>query len=188
MTPMLEFPTARKFRAWLAKNHRSSGGIWLRIHKKDSDQPSIRYPEALDEALCFGWIDGQKKSHDARSFLQKFTPRRPRSLWSKRNIEHCERLIAEGRMEPAGLQQIEAAKADGRWSSAYDPPSRAAPPADLLEALARNRRARAFFGTLDRTNLYAILWRLQTAKRPETRARRIEAFVDMLASGKKIHP
>ena len=188
MTPVLEFPDARRWRTWLARNHRMTDGVWLKIQKKGSPVPSVNYAEALDEALCFGWIDGQKQSHDAQAFLQKFTPRRSRSIWSKRNIEHCQRLIAAGRMEAAGRAQIDAAKEDGRWSQAYDPPSRAAPPEDLLKALARNRRAREFFEKLDRTNRYAITWRLQTAKRPETRARRLATIMEMLAAGKKIHP
>ncbi len=188
MMPELEFPDAVRWRAWLAGNHRSSDGVWLRIRKKGSPGRSVSYAEALDEALCFGWIDGQKKSHDDQVFLQKFTPRRVRSVWSKRNIEHCERLIAAGKMEPAGQAQIDAGKSDGRWAMAYDPPSRATPPEDLVRALARNRRAREFFEALDRANRYAITWRLQTAKRPETRARRLETFVEMLAAGRKVHP
>ncbi len=188
MTPVLQFPDARRWRAWLARNHASPDGVWLKIAKKGASGASVSYAEALDEALCFGWIDGQKKSHDQDAFLQKFTPRRARSVWSKRNIEHCERLIAAKRMEPAGQAEIDLAKADGRWADAYDPPSRSEPPDDLVRALARNRSARRFFEGLDRTNRYAILWRLQTAKRPETRARRLEAFVQMLAEGRKIHP
>ena len=188
MIPVLQFPDARRWRAWLARNHRSPEGVWLKITKKGMPGPSVSYAEALDEALCFGWIDGQRKSHDSDSFLQKFTPRRSRSIWSKRNIEHCQRLIDAGRMAPTGQAEIDRAKADGRWDQAYDPPSRAEPPEDLRRALARNRPARQFFETLDRTNRYAILWRLQTAKRPETRARRVETFVQMLAQGRKIHP
>ena len=188
MTPILEFPDARRWRAWLAKNHSSPEGVWLKIAKKGSSRASVSYAEALDEALCHGWIDGQRQSHDEEDFLQKFTPRRPRSVWSKRNIEHCERLLAAGKMTPGGQAEIDRAKADGRWSQAYDPPSRAEAPEDLQRALARNRAARRFFEALDRTNRYAILWRLQTAKRPETRARRLETFVQMLAEGRKIHP
>ena len=188
MTPVLEFPDARRWRAWLARNRASPEGVWLKIAKKGSSGESVSYAEALDEALCFGWIDGQKKRHDRHAFLQKFTPRRSRSIRSRRNIEHCERLITAGKMEPAGQAEIDRARADGRWADAYDPPSRAEPADDLVRALARNRSARRFFETLDRTNRYAILWRLQTAKRPETRARRLEAFVQMLADGRKIHP
>ena len=188
MIPVLGFPDARAWRGWLARNHRTSEGVWLQIQKKGAPGRSVSYAGALEEALCFGWIDGQKRSQDARAFLQKFTPRRPRSVWSRRNIEHCERLIAAGRMTPAGQAQVDAARADGRWDRAYDPPSRAAPPDDLVRALSRNRRARDFFERLDRGNRYAILWRLQTARRPETRARRVRTFVEMLASGRKIHP
>jgi len=188
MIPVLSFPDPRRWRAWLARNHRTSDGVWLKIQKKGAAGRSVTYAEALDEALCFGWIDGQKQSHDDQAFLQKFTPRRARSIWSKRNIEHCERLIAADRMEAPGQAQIDGAKADGRWSQAYDPPSRAAPPDDLVRALSKNRRAREFFEGLDRSNRYAITWRLQTAKRPETRARRLETFVQMLAEGRKLHP
>ena len=188
MTPVLQFPDARRWRSWLARNHRSPDGVWLKLAKKGAAERSVSYAEALDEALCFGWIDGQRKSHDQDAYVQKFTPRRSRSIWSKRNIEHCQRLAAAGKMEPAGQAEIDRAKADGRWSQAYDPPSRAEPPDDLRRALARNRPARKFFETLDRTNRYAILWRLQTAKRPETRARRLETFLQMLAEGRKIHP
>jgi uncharacterized protein YdeI (YjbR/CyaY-like superfamily) len=188
MISVRQFPDARKWRGWLARNHRTSEGIWLKIQKKGASGRSVTYAEALHEALCFGWIDGQKQSHDDRAFLQRFTPRRARSIWSKRNIEHCERLIAAGRMEASGQEQIDAAKRDGRWDRAYDPPSLAAPPEDLVRALSRNRRAREFFERLDRTNRYAITWRLQTAKRPETRARRLQTFVEMLAEGRKIHP
>ena len=188
MIPVLGFRDPPRWRAWLARNHRKSEGIWLKIQKKGAPGRSVTYAEALDEALCFGWIDGQKKSHDEAAFLQKFTPRRSRSIWSKRNIEHCERLIAAGKMETSGQTQIDAAKQDGRWAQAYDPPSRSAPPEDLVRALSRNRRAREFFERLDRANRYAITWRLQTAKRPETRARRLEGFVQMLAEGRKLHP
>ena len=188
MIPVLSFPDARRWRTWLARNHRAPEGVWLKLAKKGSAEVSVSYADALDEALCFGWIDGQKKSHDQDAFLQKFTPRRARSIWSKRNIEHCARLLAAGKMDPAGQAEIDRAKSDGRWAEAYDPPSRSEPPEDLRRALARNRPARKFFETLDRTNRYAILWRLQTAKRPETRARRLETFVQMLAEGRKIHP
>src|SRR4030095_11054947 len=142
----------------LARSHASPDGVWLKIAKKGSSGASVSYAEALDEALCFGWIDGQKKSHDQDAFLQKFTPRRARSVWSKRNIEHCERLIAAGRMEPAGQAEIDRAKADGRWADAYDPPSRSEPQDDLVRALARNRSARRFFEGLGRPHPAAILW------------------------------
>lgn len=182
------FPTPADFRAWLEAHHETAEELLVGFHKKGSGKASLTWPESVDEALCFGWIDGQKKSHDRDAFLQKFTPRRARSIWSKRNIEHCARLLAAGKMDPAGQAEIDRAKSDGRWAEAYDPPSRSEPPEDLRRALARNRPARRFFETLDRTNRYAILWRLQTAKRPETRARRLETFVQMLAEGRKIHP
>ena len=182
------FKSAKAFETWLKKNHATCDGLWLKIAKRGADEPSVTYPEAVEIALCWGWIDGQKKSHDRHAFLQKFTPRRPGSIWSKRNIEHCERLVAAGKMEPSGQAEIDRAKADGRWGQAYDSPSRAEPPEDLRRALSRNRPARKFFEDLDRANRYAILWRLQTAKRPETRARRLETFVQMLAEGRKIHP
>ena len=152
MTPVLQFPDAGRWRAWLARNHRSPDGVWLKIAKKGAPESSVSYAEALDEALCFGWIDGQKKSHDRHAFLQKFTPRRPGSIRSKRNIEHCERLVAAGKMEPSGQAEIDRAKADGRWGQAYDSPSRAEPPEDLRRALSRNRPARKFFEDLDRAN------------------------------------
>ena len=186
--PILAVDSQHTWESWLDDHHDSSPGVWLKIAKKGAPETSVSYAEALDEALCFGWIDGQKKSHDRNAFLQKFTPRRPTSIWSKRNIEHCERLIAAGKMELSGQAEIDRAKADGRWGQAYDSPSRAEPPEDLRRALARNRPALMFFESLDRTNRYAILWRLQTAKRPETRARRLETFVQMLADGRKIHP
>lgn len=147
----------------------------------------MSYAEALDEALCFGWIDGQKRPSDEESWLQKFTPRRARSGWSKRNTEHADRLIAAGKMTPSGLDEIEAAKADGRWHTAYDAFGSAEVPEDFLKALEKNPRALAFFDTLNKTNLYSIVYRLQTAKRPDTRARRIERIVAQLARGERFH-
>ena len=185
--PVAAFKSAADFRAWLARNHASSKGIWLRIFKKDSGRSTITYAEALDEALCYGWIDGLKKSHDAESWIQRFCPRRPRSGWSRINTGHAERLLREGRMKPAGLEQIEAAKADGRWKKAYDSFKTAKPPADFLRELAKDKKAEAFYKTLSRTNLFAIVYRLQTAKKPETRARRMKLILEMLARGKKFH-
>jgi len=147
----------------------------------------VSYAEAVEQALCFGWIDGQKRSLDAHHWLQRFTPRRARSLWSKVNCEKALALIEQGRMQPAGLREVERARHDGRWEQAYDPPGRAQVPPDLEAAFARHPRAAAFFATLDGANRYAVLWRLQTAKRPETRARRIEQFVAMLERGEKLH-
>ena len=159
----------------------------LRIYKKDSAVATVTYAEALDQALCFGWIDGQKKPYDAQSWLQKFTPRRPNSAWSKKNTQHAERLIASGEMSPAGSKEVNSAKADGRWTVAYDSFANATIPEDFLEALARDRKALAFFETLNKTNLYAIAYRLQTAKKPETRARRMLAIIEKLSRGEKFH-
>jgi uncharacterized protein YdeI (YjbR/CyaY-like superfamily) len=184
----VNFASPDKFRRWLEKNHRTSEGIWLRIYKKDSGLPSINHAQALEEALCYGWIDGQAKGGDGTSYVQKFTPRRARSNWSKLNTQHAERLIAKGRMMAAGLEAIEAAKADGRWAVAYDSPRNAAPPADFLEALKKNPKAKRFFEALNRTNVYSIVYRLQTAKRPETRVRRMDQIIGMLERGEKFHP
>ena len=157
------------------------------MFKKDSGVKSVTYDEALDVALCYGWIDGQKNKHDARSWVQKFTPRRARSIWSKRNVEHVERLIAEGKMTAAGWVQIEAAKADGRWTRAYDAAKDMKVPEDFLKELSKNKKAKAFFDTLNKANTYAIAWRLQTAKKPETRERRMNALLEMMKKGEKLH-
>ena len=178
--PIVLFADRAEFRAWLGAHHDSQPGLWLRIARVASPLQSITYAEALDVALCFGWIDGVRKSHDADSFLQKFTPRRKRSIWSKRNREHVARLVASGEMQPAGLAAVEAARADGRWDRAYDAPGTATVPPDLQEALDANPEARAFFATLKGMNRYAILHRVTTAVKPETRARRIAGFVAML--------
>ena len=183
----LAFPTQTAFRKWLAKNHCQSDGIWLRIYRKETRQPTVTYAEALDEALCYGWIDGQKKPFDEESWLQKFTPRRPRSAWSKANTEHTNRLITENKMTPAGLAEIEKAKADGRWDSAYDRFSRATLPEEFTRALAKNKKAQAFFETLNKTNRFSISYRLQTAKREETKQKRLKEIIAMLARGEKFH-
>jgi uncharacterized protein YdeI (YjbR/CyaY-like superfamily) len=183
----LGFKTAADFRAWLTTNHDQCEGIWLRFFKKDSGKATITYAEALDLALCFGWIDGQAKPLDELSWIQKFTPRRVRSGWSKRNTEHVERLTKAGLMKPAGLLAVAAAKADGRWHTAYDSPRNARPPEDFVKALGKNKQAKAFFETLNRANVYAIVYRLQTAKKPETRTRRMETILAMLARGEKFH-
>jgi uncharacterized protein YdeI (YjbR/CyaY-like superfamily) len=185
--PQQAFRSARTFRAWLTKEHRSSKGLLLRIYKKDSGILSITYAQALDQALCFGWIDGQKLPSDDRSWLQKFTPRRPRSGWSRRNTEHAERLMRSGQMTPAGMREIQAAKADGRWASAYDSPAKASIPKEFIRELARNAPAKKFFSTLSKANLYAIAYRLQTAKRPETKVKRVRLIIDMLARGESFH-
>lgn len=159
----------------------------MRIFKKDSGKPSITYAEALDQCLCFGWIDAQRAAHDELSYLQRFTPRRPKSGWSKINTQHAERLIQLGHMTSAGMKAIEAAKADGRWQAAYDSPRNAAPPEDFLKALEKDKKAKAFFATLNRANIYAIVYRLQTAKKSETRERRMKMILEMLSRGEKFH-
>lgn len=184
----MAFKSSAQFRSWLEKNHASSDGIWLRLFKKDAAQKSINHDEALDQALCYGWIDGQAQPHDDRSWLQKFTPRRARSGWSKLNTSRVERLFKTGQMAPAGLEAVEAAKADGRWQAAYDSPRNAAPPDDFLKALGKDKKAKAFFESLNRANVYAIVYRLQTAKKPETRKRRMEVILEMLRRGEKFHP
>ncbi len=184
--PVKPFKDAAAFGKWLEKNA-SAAGLWLKIAKKDSGIASVTYAEALDVALCHGWIDGQKKGFDDSYFLQRFTPRRPRSLWSKNNVAHAERLIAAGRMREGGLREIEAAKADGRWDAAYHGASKMEVPPELAAALTKNRKARAFFEQLDKTNRYSFCWRVQSAVKPETRAARVEKLVAMLARGEKIH-
>ena len=184
--PIKHFPDANAWEQWLSANV-GSKGLWLKIAKKDSGIVSVNYAQALDVALCHGWIDGQKKGLDAQFFLQRFTPRRPRSLWSKINIGHVERLTAAGRMASAGQREVDAAKADGRWQAAYAGSSLMEVPAELAAALARNRKAKAFFETLDKTNRYSFCWRVHTARKPETRTARAAKFVKMLAKGEKIH-
>jgi uncharacterized protein YdeI (YjbR/CyaY-like superfamily) len=181
------FRNAKAFEAWLKKHHAKSDGLWLMIAKRGADEPSVTYAEAVEIALCWGWIDGQKKGLDEQHFLQRFTPRRARSIWSKINVDKVAALIEAGRMEPAGLAQVEAAKADGRWAQAYDGAKTATVPDDLVAALAAIPPAKAFFATLNASNRYAVLWRIQTAVKPETRARRIAQLVDMLARGEVIH-
>jgi uncharacterized protein YdeI (YjbR/CyaY-like superfamily) len=184
---ILSFQSSAALRKWLSANHDRSAGIWLQIFKKDSGQASVTYAEALDEALCFGWIDGQKQKHDDLSWLQKFTPRRTRSGWSKINTQHIERLNRHGRMQPPGHAQIEAAKADGRWQAAYDSPSKSTIPEDFLAELNKDKKAKAFFASLNKANLYAIAYRLQTAKKPETRQKRMATILAMLAKGEAFH-
>ena len=185
--PIISFNSQKEWTNWLDKNHAKSSGLWLRLFKKDSDVASVTYAEALDEALCYGWIDGQLDKYDEKSWLRKFSPRRPKSIWSKRNIEHVNRLTAAGKMKPAGLKEVEAAKADGRWGRAYDSPSAMQVPADFLKALSRDKKAQTFFETLNKANTYAIAWRLQTAKKPETREKRMKAILEMLKRGEKLH-
>jgi uncharacterized protein YdeI (YjbR/CyaY-like superfamily) len=181
------FATQRAFEIWLRKNHASSDGAWLLIAKAGADRPTVTYPEAVEVALCYGWIDGQKKSIDAHHWLQRFTPRRVRSVWSKANRAKAEALIQSGRMRPSGMAEIDRARSDERWDAAYEGARTAVVPSDLQAALDAEPGASAFFAGLDRANRYAVLWRVQTALRPETRSRRIKTLVAMLARGEKIH-
>jgi uncharacterized protein YdeI (YjbR/CyaY-like superfamily) len=181
------FRSSAELRAWLAKEHARAPGLLLRIYKKNSGVPSVTYAEALDQALCFGWIDGQKLPFDANSWVQKFTPRTARSGWSKINVAHADRLIREGQMTPAGLKEVEAAKSDGRRAAAYDSSANATVPPEFLKELARNAKAKQFYATLDKANLYSIAYRLQTAKRPQTKIKRIKLIIEMLARGAKFH-
>lgn len=181
------FRNAKAFETWLKKNHAKSDGLWLRIAKRGADEPSVTYAEAVEIALCWGWIDGQKKGLDDQHFLQRFTPRRARSIWSKINVDKVAALVEAGRMQAPGHAQVEAAKADGRWAKAYDGARTSTVPDDLVAALAANPPAQAFFATINATNRYAVLWRIQTAVKPETRARRIAQLVDKLARGELIH-
>jgi uncharacterized protein YdeI (YjbR/CyaY-like superfamily) len=185
--PILEFVDRTAWAGWLGEQGESSKGVWLKIAKKASGIPTVTHPEALEEALCHGWIDGQRRPHDESFFLQRFTPRRPRSKWSEVNRDKAIRLIEQGRMKPAGLAQVEAAKGDGRWEAAYAPQSSQAIPEDFQRALEQNPKAHEFFKTLRGTRRYSFLYRIQDAKRPETRARRINQFIDMLADGKTHH-
>lgn len=186
--PILPFSSQKEWEQWLAEHHQTSKGLWLKIAKKDAGVDTVTYAEALDGALCYGWIDGQKGALDDRFWLQKFTPRGPRSKWSKINRDKAEALIQAGRMKPAGLAAIEQARSDGRWDQAYDSQSKASVPEDLQKELDRNPEAAAFFATLDSANRYAVLYRIHEAKKPETRARRIEKFIGMLNRGEKVHP
>ncbi len=182
---ILSFNSPSLFRKWLVKNHSNEDGFWMRIFKKASVEKLISYQEALEEALCFGWIDGQKKSYDEASWIQKFTPRRPRSVWSKRNTKIIETLIKEKRIQSAGLVQVELAKKDGRWDKAYDSAKDMKVPNDFISEIKKLKKAYAFFLTLKKTDLYSIAWRLQTAKKEETRIRRMAAIIDMLKKGEK---
>jgi uncharacterized protein YdeI (YjbR/CyaY-like superfamily) len=185
--PIVAFDDAAAWEAWLRRHHRGSNGVWLRLARKASSPGALTHAESLDVALCYGWIDGLSKSETSTTWLRKFTPRRARSIWSKVNRDKVQALITAGRMQPAGLAEIERARQDGRWDAAYDSWSTAAVPADLQAALDAEPRARAAFDTLDSRNRYAILFRTHTAKKPETRAKRIAQFVAMLKKGERIH-
>ena len=181
------FKTAAAWAIWLASHHDRAVGVWLRFFKKGTGKQTFTFAEALDEALCWGWIDGQARPYDGESWLQRYTPRRPRSSWSKRNRDNVARLEREGRMQASGRAQVAAAKADGRWDRAYDSPASAQVPDDFLRALRRHKGALAFFRTLNRTNVFAIGYRLHTARTPETRQRRFEALVQMIRDRRRLH-
>ncbi len=181
------FATPAAWSAWLATHHHRADGVWLRFFKKSTGKQTLNHPQALDEALCWGWIDGQARPFDDESWLQRYTPRRARSAWSKRNRELVERLEREGRMQPSGRAQVAAAKADGRWDRAYDSPSATQVPDDFLRVLRRHKGALAFFRTLNRANVFAICYRLQTASKPETRRRRFDALVQMIKDRRRLH-
>jgi uncharacterized protein YdeI (YjbR/CyaY-like superfamily) len=184
--PVLFFDTPAKLEAWIDEHGEDSDGIWLKFAKKDSGIESVVYAEAVEIALSYGWIDGQAKRHDDHHYLQRFTPRRPRSKWSKINREKAERLMAEGRMRPAGLREVERAKEDGRWDEAYDSPSTATVPDDFRAALDAEPAAAEFFASLGSTRRYSFLYRITDAKRPETRAKRIAEYVELLARGETL--
>ncbi len=186
--PIVPFASRGAWEAWLEEHHATSEGLWLKIAKKGSGLETVTYDQAVEIALCYGWIDGQARKLDEHYYLQRFTPRRPRSNWSKINRQRATELIERGKMKPAGLREVERAKADGRWEAAYDSPSTATVPEDLLRELEKNEKAREFFSKLDGRNRYAILYRIQDAKRPETRTQRIAEYVAMLAEQKKPHP
>jgi uncharacterized protein YdeI (YjbR/CyaY-like superfamily) len=186
--PVLAFASQEEFETWLEDHHATAPGVWIRIAKKATGIPTITPAEAIESCLCFGWIDGQRRAGDEATFLQRYTPRRARSRWSKINRAKAEELIAAGRMRPAGLAEVQRAKDDGRWDAAYDSARTMTVPEDLKRALDADPRAKAEFAALDATNRYAILYRLHDAKRPETRARRLESFVAMLARGERLHP
>jgi uncharacterized protein YdeI (YjbR/CyaY-like superfamily) len=186
--PVRAFRNAAAFERWLARQPADAPGIWMKIAKRDSGVASVTHAEALEVALCYGWIDGQRRKVDAVHFVQRFTPRRARSIWSKINCAKATALEESGRMQPAGRREMERAKADGRWDAAYDGQRTATVPPDLQAALDSNRAARDFFATLDSRNRYAVLWRIAEAKRPRTRVARIERFVAMLAAHEKLHP
>jgi uncharacterized protein YdeI (YjbR/CyaY-like superfamily) len=186
--PGIVFASEADWEGWLEANHAASDGVWVKIAKKSAGTPSVRYPEVLDSALCFGWIDGRRAALDGAHFLQRFTPRRARSRWSRINRDKAERLIAEGRMRAAGAAEVDRAKADGRWDAAYEGQRTSAVPDDLQRELEARPAAKAFFAGLSSQNRYAILYRLQDAKRPETRARRLAKFVAMLEAGESVHP
>lgn len=184
--PVEKFESQKAFEDWIDVNP-DSDGVWIMLAKKGSGETTASYAEVVESALCYGWIDSQAKTFDDKFYIQKFTPRRAKSVWSKKNREKAQQLIADGRMKPAGLKQVEAAKADGRWDTAYEGQSTAEAPEDFLNALAKNKKAAAFYETISKANKYAFIWRLHHVKRPETRAANIEKYVEMLADGETFH-
>lgn len=186
--PIRLFESSCQWEKWLESHHAEPQGAWLKIAKKASGMQSVSYSEALELALCYGWIDGQKQSYDEQYFLQKFTPRRPKSIWSRINVEKVALLTASGKMKPSGLLAVEVAKQNGRWDLAYDSHRTITVPPDFQAALDQNPQAKEFFATLNKTNKYAILWRIQTARNPKARLGRIQKLLEMLKEGKKIHP
>ena len=186
--PLVLFESLQEWENWLDAHHAQPQGVWLKIAKKGTPVSSVSYADALDTALCYGWIDGQKKPYDSAFWLQKFTPRRPKSVWSKVNTDKAARLIEAGAMKPAGQREVDAAKQDGRWDAAYEPQSNLAIPDDFQVELDRHPQAKAFFDTLNKVNRYAMCYRIATAKKPETRQARIDKFIAMLAQGEKLYP
>ena len=186
--PKLIFATQEKWEVWLERNGSASSAVWLRLAKKRAPTATVSYAEALESALCYGWIDGQKQAEDEHYWLQRFTPRTAKSIWSKINKAKAEAMIASGRMRRAGLEEVDRAKQDGRWDAAYSSASSATVPDDLREALDASPKAKAFFATLNSQNRYAVLFRIQNAKKPETRAKKIAQFVEMLRNGEKLYP
>jgi uncharacterized protein YdeI (YjbR/CyaY-like superfamily) len=187
MEDLLEFQLATQWDKWLAKNHSKSNGVWIRLFKKASGVASMNSSDAVDMALCYGWITGQSRPYDEKSWLDRFVPRRPKSIWSKINTKRAEMLIKQGRMKPAGLKQVEEAKRDGRWARAYSPPSSAKLPQDFIKALHKNKKAEAFFKTLNRANIYSVVFRLETAKNEELRRMKISEIIKMFEKGEKFH-
>ena len=186
--PTLSFTNQEAWEAWLETHAEAAAGVWLRIAKRSAEQSTVSYAEAVESALCYGWIDGQKQAENEHYWLQRFTPRTAKSIWSKINTAKAEALIAAGRMRPAGLRAIDLAKQDGRWEAAYSSPSASTVPDDLQQALDANPKAKRFFATLNGQNRYAILFRIQNVKKAETRAKKIAQFVDMLNKGETLHP
>lgn len=185
--PIMFFSTVQEWGDWLKQNHASSDGIWMKIAKKGSGVASVTYDQALEESLCFGWIDSQVKKFDDAFYIQRFGPRRSKSLWSKINVQHIDRLMKAGKMKPAGIKVVEEAKKDGRWDVAYHSPSTMTMPEDFLKELKSNKKAEVFFETLNKSNKYIIAWQLQTAKKPETRVRRMIKIIGMLEKGEKFY-